>query len=311
MSTIIIFGPTGNVGSHVALAAPSFGGSRIILAMRDPKKSIPSIPNSPTYERIHADLSDPSSLTTAVTTTGATRAFIYHTHSPDHMHSALTALKSSGIQFVVFLSTGGLRGDLTKVDPKESIIFWSHAQVELNIQSIFGKENYVPIRPGFFASNSFQYKEGIKKGKVEIFVPDIKMDWITPGDIGRVAASVLVKGAREGYNGEAIWLVGPQKVSVREGVKRIGRSVTEGEVDVEEVDAKEGVRLFVERGVPKQVAETLVSSFGKLNEVQERGEDWLPEGEEWERQVGEVDRYTGRKAQTLDEWIEENKGVFE
>ncbi|KAK0642911.1 hypothetical protein B0T16DRAFT_459114 [Cercophora newfieldiana] len=312
MTTIIVFGPTGHVGSAVALSAHSFGASKVVLAMRDTSKAIPGltpdIESSRPYQRVQADLSDPASITSAVSSTGATRAFIYINHATqDHMLSAIQALQAGGITFVVFLSTGSLRGDLHAVDQKD-IISWSHAQVELNLQAEFGKENYVPIRPAFFATNSFWWKRMIPTGKVKVFAPDMKVDWITPGDIGRVSASVLLGGAKPGDE-EAVWLIGPQKMSLRDGITAIAKAAGK-QVVIEEVGPEGGVEVYTENGTPRPVAELLVESFGKLKAVQEAGGDWLPDGEEWEAAVKVVERYTGKPAMTLEEWAEEYKDEF-
>jgi len=315
MTIAIIFGPTGHVGSAVALSAHSFGATRVILAMRDPSKPIPglspTLEASPTrpFQRITADLSVPSTLTTAVKSTSATHAFIYHIFgSPDHMHSALTALKSAGITHVVFLSTGGLRGDLT-LTPPDNPIFWAHAQVELNLLAVFGKENFTPVRPGFFATNAFLWKAQVPTGKLRIFAPDMTLDWITPGDIGRVTASVLLQGRKAGDE-EAVGIYGPEKISFRDGLGAIVKAVTGREAEIEEVGVEGGVKLYVEGGTPEMLARVLVESFAKLKVLQQEGGDWLPVGEEWEEAGKVVERYTGRPATKLSEWIEEAKGEF-
>jgi NAD(P)-dependent dehydrogenase (short-subunit alcohol dehydrogenase family) len=104
----IVFGPTGYVGSATAHTAHD-RGAEVVLAMRDPSKPIrgllsPELPAG--FKKIQADLADPSSVHTVVTTTGAKHAFIYLVFgSPDSMRSTIEALKSGGIDFVVFLSS--------------------------------------------------------------------------------------------------------------------------------------------------------------------------------------------------------------
>lgn len=313
MDPIIIFGPTGAVGSAAALSAHSFGASSVVLAMRNPAKPIPGLTpdfeSAHAFRRVQADLSDPSTLAAAASSTGAKRAFLYIDHaSTDSMLSAARALKEGGIAFVVFLSTGGIRGDLHAVDPTDVITF-SHARVELTLQEVFGADNVVPIRPGFFASNSFWWKKAIASGgPVRIFAPQVKMDWITPGDIGRVAASVLVQGTKPGYK-EAIWLVGPQKTSVREGASKIAKAATGKEAEIVEIGPEEGVQMYVENGVPSFVAKGIIENFGKLAVLQGNGGDWL-RPEDWEAGSKAVEAYTGKPATRLEEWIEENKHHF-
>jgi hypothetical protein len=76
--------------------------------MRNQSKPIPSLPSSNLpagFEKIRADLTDPSSIHTVVTATGAKCAFIYLVFgSPDDMRSAIEAVKYGGIEFVVIIS---------------------------------------------------------------------------------------------------------------------------------------------------------------------------------------------------------------
>ena len=68
--------------------------------------------------------------------------------------------------------------------------------------------------------------------------------------------------------------------------------------------------MYVEGGTPEMLARVLVESFAKLKVLQQEGGDWLPVGEEWEEAGKVVERYTGRPATKLSEWIEEAKGEF-
>ena len=199
MATIIVFGPTGHVGSAVALSAHAFGAAKVVLAMRDPTKPVPGLTptaeadSSRAFERVRADLLDAESVRAAAASTGATRAFVYLAHgSPDHMRAALEALKAGGVQFVVFLSTGNLRSaagdeiEYLKTVPPSELTLWLHAQVEINLHEVFGRhgEGYVAVRSGFFARNAFWWKSAVPRGEVKLFAPELKMDWITPSDIG-------------------------------------------------------------------------------------------------------------------------------
>jgi hypothetical protein len=95
---------------------------------------------------------------------GAKRAFIYVAFgSLDHMKSTLEALKSSGIEFVVFLSSYTISGEPKDVESRD-LIPYIHAQVEINLDEVFGPENYVAVRPGGFAANLMRNKSGIAAG---------------------------------------------------------------------------------------------------------------------------------------------------
>lgn len=320
MATVIIFGPTGHVGSVVALSAHSFGAGKVVLAMRDTTKAIPgltpTLEASKNFQRIQADLSNPASIATAITATGATRAFLYNNFaSPDHMRSAIEALKSSGIEFVVFLSTGLLRRgtDLAALQADVDPITWTHAQVELNLHDVFGKQGYVSIRPAFFATNAIGWwKKMISSGKVQVFAPDIVVDWVTPDDIGKVSCAIMLAGRVKEGDEEAVWMIGPQTVSLRDGIIAISKAAfpEREQIEIEELDAERGVQVNVANGVPQLVAQQLIKSFGKLKQVQAAGGNWLPVGEELAAAVSAVEKYTGSPAMKLAEWIDKYKGEF-
>ena len=118
--------------------------------MRDPQRPVPGL--SPQrerregFERVQADLTDPESIAAAVKTSGAKRAFLYAAFdSSDHMRASLAVLKSAGINFVVFLSSCTVQGDPHDVSPSE-LIGYLHAQIEVNLEDIFGLENFIAVR---------------------------------------------------------------------------------------------------------------------------------------------------------------------
>ena len=134
MSSVILFGPTGSVGSIAARTAEEHGAT-VWLAMRDTSKVVPGLSAEQEkhgrYERVYADLDKPGTLFAAVQTSGAKRAFIYRAPgSPDHMKSALQALRSAGIEFIVFLSSFTVNTEPRDIAPSE-IIPYNHAQIEV------------------------------------------------------------------------------------------------------------------------------------------------------------------------------------
>lgn len=306
--TVIVFGPTGSVASITARTAQSHG-AKVILAMRDPSKSIPGLTKEQEqqggYSRVQADLTKPETLTTAVKSSGATRAFVYLAHgSPDHMKSSLEALKSAGIEFVVFLSSytiGSQGGDPKKVVGSE-IIPYMHAQVEISLNEVFGPEKFVAIRAGAFATNLLRYKDGILKGDLRLFGGDFKMDYITPVDMGTVSGTILATqtGPREGQG--SVYLFGPQVLPIADAIAVVGK-VLEKEFKVTHIDEKEATEQFEAMHFPKPLTDYMIRKFGEeLDEKKER--PWYDEG------VENVRLYTGKPATALREWAEANKELF-
>jgi NAD(P)-dependent dehydrogenase (short-subunit alcohol dehydrogenase family) len=176
---IIVFGPTGRVGSAVARSARQYG-SKVVLAMRDPHKPIPGLCQEQelhgNYERIQADLIKPDTVQAAVHNTRAKCAFIYNAFgAPDHMKASITALKSAGIEFVVLLSSWAVQGDIRTIVPS-NLVAWSHAQVEINLEDIFGPNGFAAVRPAWFASNSLWYKTMVPKGRVKLLRRKVRLD---------------------------------------------------------------------------------------------------------------------------------------
>jgi len=313
---VIVFGPTGGVGSAVARTAHE-QGAKVALAMRDPQKPIPGLSNDQEregrFERLQADLADPESIKAAVTKSGAKYAFIYLLWgAPDGMRRALEALKSAGIEFVVFLSSVGVtiagRGDPGSVPPT-NVIAWAHAQVEMNLADVFGPEGYVAVRPAFFASNTLmQWKAMLRTGQVKLVCPDAVFDYISPSDIGRVCGRLLV-GVRPALDGgrgpNSITLAGPKLVSQRDAVATIGRAIGR-DLKATEVDISEGLEMFKATGMPEPRAKQAVQILKDRLE----GRDDFFGGRAWEEAAADLEKYGGQPATGLAEWAEENKEQF-
>ena len=304
---IIVFGPTGAVGSAAARTAAELG-AKVVLAMRDTSKSIPELSaeqeKEGTFERVQADLTKPDTVRDAVTKTGAKHAFIYVTFgAPDHMIATIEALKSAGIELVVFLSSFSVQGDLKAIEPSE-IIPYAHAQVEINLSEAYGPDSYVAVRPGSFASNTRDFKTGLNEGEVKILRPELKADHIVPEDIGRVSGTILAKGPQD--EKREIYLLGPQLLTQEDTVKTMAKVLGK---DVKIISASEddAYRMFTgARGIPPPLAKYLVSKT--VTAVDGPGHIFgLKVNEE---DLRNVEKYSGKKATSFQEWVEKNKGMF-
>lgn len=305
----IIFGPTGHVGSSVAVSAREYNLTNIILAMRDTTKPIPGLTpeleSSLLAKRVQVDLSDPTSITSTVSETKAKRAFLYLTPGTrDGMRGAIEALKAGGVEFIVYLSTGSIGSDVERVDPSD-VIAYKHAQVERNLAAVFGEGGYVALRPGLFASNTVTWwRSAIPKGEVKLYAGEFSADWIAPRDIGRVAAAVL---AGRTVETSVLYLVGPEDMSLRNAVGVIARAAGR-DVKIVDVDAEEGIKVFMETGQPRAIAAHIVDFLGKG--LESGGARNLLKGVVYDEAVGNVERYTGKPATRFAQWAEENKGEF-
>lgn len=303
MASVIVFGPTGNVGSYVARTAQELG-AKVSLAMRDTKKSIPGL--SPekekqgNYQRVQADFSSPDSVAAAVKSSGATRAFIYLVWGAPDTRASITALKSAGIEFVTFLSSFTVHGEKRDVPP-EALIPYGHAQVEIILDEVFGEENYVAIRPGGFATNIIQFKDGIAAGEFSSYGPEFPIDCITPGDMGRVSGTILVQGPKN--NQRKVYLYGPQTLTHGTASQLVGKIVGK-DVKIKVLTAQQDLEKHIEKGIPKPLAEYLI----KLFENEKQGKPHFRA--DYETGVKNVELYTGRPSTPFEEWVKDNKQLF-
>lgn len=319
---VIVFGPTGGVGSAAALAAQQHG-AKVFLAMRDTTKPIPNL--SPAreqalgFERVQADLAQPDTVRAAAAQSGAKHAFIYLTFaSPDHMRSAAEALRAAGVEFVVFLSSSSIRADDVRsrsVAP-DDFIAWRHAQVEIALDDTFGSARgglgYAAVRPGYFASNVLPYKKVIAAGGgvVRMPYPEARFDFVAPVDIGRVCGALLAKGPTraltDGGGKNAIMVCGPQLMSQREAVGMVAK-VMGKQVEVESfADDEESVRFVVENlHLPEPGARQLVGGF---RHVAEGGSPF--DMSQYEQAVANIQKYGGREPTKFGEWLEANRASF-
>lgn len=301
--SVIIFGPTGSVASVAARTAQE-NGAKVFLAMRDIQKPIPGLSAEQErkggFERIQADMTSPDSVAAAVNISGTKRAFTYLAHgTSDHMRATLTALKSAGIEFVVFLSSYTIAGEPRDV-PLSEVIPYVHAQVKISLDEIFGPDNYVALRPGGFATNLLRFKQGIEAGEVKLYAPGFKFDCITPIDMGRVGGTILVQGPRNGQR--KVYLYGPQVIAQGDAIVVIGKIIGK-DIKVTALCEQEALDQYTQAGIPKPMAEYMVRKSGSTsNELADRAC--------YDIGVENVQLYTGESSMGFKEWVEANKGLF-
>ena len=310
---VIVFGPTGNVGSATALAAQRHG-AKVFLAMRDPQKSIPDISATQEqeggFERVQADLTNPETIHAAVSQTGAKHAFIYLSFGPPQVtRLAIETLKAAGVEFVVFLSSLSVQGNPASIPPSE-IIPWAHAQAEIALADVFGADGYAAVRPGAFATNLLQYKDMIAAGTVKLPSPGARCDYILPEDIGSVCGALLAKGpsALDAQKTEknAIYLCGPRRISQGDAIEAIANAIGKHAKVEDFADEQEAVEYITKGlGLPEVGARYLWKAMKELEET-----DAGFVNIDFEEAVANVQKYGGKAPTDIQKWIETNKAKF-
>ncbi|KAF2128222.1 NAD(P)-binding protein [Dothidotthia symphoricarpi CBS 119687] len=309
MTSVIIFGPTGQVGSVAARTAAELG-AKVWLAMRDTKKSIPGltqdIEKTGGFCRIKADLQEPETVSQAVKTSGAKRAFIYLIHgAPDHLKGAIVAMKAAGIELVVFLSSFTIPTNLSLREiPSSDMIPHLHAQAEANLEDTFGSDHYVAVRAGCFITNLLVEKDGIAANDVKLLCGGLfEQDNITPSDIGRVIANILVSGPRNGQN--KVYLYGPEVLSMHDSIAKIGKALGK-DMTITARSPEETYDKLIGSGIPAASAKHMVDLWSIKGTDKGNGVRWPC----YEEGVNNVELYTGKPATSLGDWVEENKAIF-
>jgi uncharacterized protein YbjT (DUF2867 family) len=308
-SPILIFGAAGGIGHFAALASAK-QGAKVYLAMRDTKKPIPGLTTAEEenlgFTRVQADLLDPSSIKTAVTTSGATTAFVYTLFTaPDHMASTFAALKDAGITTLVLLSSYGVRPS-AEAAQHDTFIPAVHAKTELAL--IASRLNYVAVRPAFFNTNLTWYKAGVQAGEVPLYGTAARFDFIAPEDIGAVIATMLTQPAqRESLNdeegGKSVYLCGPRLMTRVEALGIVGKVLGK---DIKVPETSEEAYWEESKHHPRPVAESVLELMkGNIPPETEYEEGF------WKAAVENVRKYAGREPTSFEQWAEAHKGDFE
>lgn len=275
--------------------------------MRDPNKEIPGLSKEAEqaggFTRVQADVTKPETVTEAIKKSGAKRAFFYLAWgTPDHMKSSIQAMKDAGIDFIVFLSSFTIHpSKVLREIPAEDVIPHMHAQVEASLDDVYGSDNYVAVRPGNFATNLLQHKDGIAKGDVRNYGSHMETDSITPESMGQVSGTILANGPKNGQ--KKVYLYGPKLRTLREAIGEVGK-VLGKDIQVTELNEDEGREKFKQHFPPP-----IVDYFIRVLKMHDSVpvEDRMPNYEEG---VENVKLYTGRPSMSLQDWATQNKELF-
>ena len=281
---VIIFGASGAVGKAAALEAHR-RGANVTLALRDVSKTIAGLPDLP---RVKADLTDPASIREAIRTSGATTAFVY---TMDGMEPTFEALKESGVDYVVLLSSWTIYPDDVEKAATSHAIPAKHAKAEIALKASGLK--YSAIRARYFASNLVFESAAIKKGQVDILNPDGVNDYIAPEDIGTVS------GAKLFSEPEIVPIIGAKLLTEREAWKIIANELN-CPIKINEVDYDEFVNGH---NIPRHFAVSLATGTTYPDEIKYPLEL---------RGVGleNVRKYAGKDPMTFEEWVKIHRKEF-
>lgn len=279
---ILVTGATGNIGRHVVPLLRS-RGARVRVLVRDTNKVAHL---DAEIERAVGDLTRPETLGPAMQ--GVDKLFLLIAGERGHEQAthAVDAAKAAGVQHIVVLSSG------TVLIPNVKIGQW-HREREQIVEA-----SGIPwtfVRPGAFMANALRWA-GTIKSQGAVFQPHgaARTAPIHEYDMAEVSAVALTG---EGHAGKSYELTGPEPISAAEQVATLARALGR-ELrfhDVPEEAALEGMRRG---GFPAEMADAVM----ELIRLGRSGRE--PTVSPW------VERLTGRKGRTFDDWARERASDF-
>jgi uncharacterized protein YbjT (DUF2867 family) len=241
MSTILVTGATGTIGSQVIKALEKTPGVTIRAAARDASKAAHL--KSGNVTPVDFDYANATTVTAAVK--GVDKLFLATPFNENQVALAKTlvdAAKAAGVKYIVKLSAMG-----SDIEPGIQLGRW-HRAVEKLVEA--SGIPYTFLRPNNFMENFFNYYPPQKDGNIYLPWGNGACSFIAGSDVGACAAAALTQSGHEG------------KAYVPTGAEVTGRAVQY--VDVPEEAAKKGM---LDAGMPPWAVEAM----SELNAVDKAG----------------------------------------
>lgn len=219
--TTVVVGARGAVGRHVVDGLVA-AGETVRATVRDPSRAT----SAADVEVVVADATRPETLAAAFA--GADRAFVYAVPG-----LAALARYARACERVVLLSSGSVLLPWAA----DNAIAVEHREAE----TALADTALVPVRPLVLANNAAWWAPSIRAGRtVDLVHPDSVSAPIHERDIAAVAVAALLGTARAD---PSALLTGPELLSQREQVERIGAALDE-RIESREIGEDEARRRF-------------------------------------------------------------------
>jgi uncharacterized protein YbjT (DUF2867 family) len=280
----LVFGATGNIGSHVTERLIARGG-RPSVFVRNAKKAKAMFGDQ---VELHTGDLDASGASLAAALAGIDGIFLV-TDGPDldsRDRSVAVAASTAGVRHVVKLSTLDVH-DGVGTGP------W-HARGEVAVRE--SGMAFTFLQAAGFMSNALGWAHSIREsGVLRTSTGQGRIAFIHPDDIAEVAVAAL---STRMYDGESVVITGPEALSYGETAAIIGRAIGT-RVRFEEISDPQAYAGVVRWAGQGPYADAIVDIW---RAVREGRLATVSDG---------VQRVLGRPAIAFDRWAEENASAFQ
>ena len=284
MTTILVTGSTGTIGSRVVAQLAKAQGVTVRAAVRAAEKLKTTAPN---VKPVTFEYEKPETMRAALE--GVDAVFLLTPFANNQVElgkSLVDAAKAAGVKRIVKLSAMGCEHE-----PGIQLGRW-HRAVEKHIEA--SGIAWTFLRPNNFFENFVNYYPPQKDGNLYLPFGTAACSFIAADDIAEVAAVALTK---PGHERKAYVLTGPEAITIERAAKAIaevsGRAIKY--VDVPEAAAKQGM---LGAGMP----EWMVDAMMELHAIDKAGYAAAV--------TDEVPRLLGRKATSFSAFAQKNASAW-
>jgi uncharacterized protein YbjT (DUF2867 family) len=252
MTTVLVTGATGNVGTSVIRELQG-GGASVRAFVRDPARGAQKLGDGVALSV--GDFADASSIRRALEDVDLVLlASGDGPHKVEHEVAVIDAAAAAGVKRIVKASTVGAQAG-SPLPPFD----WN-GRIEEHLRG--SGVGSVILQSNFYMTNLFASAEQVRQGMMFAPAGKGKIAMIDPGDVGAVAAVVLTS---DDHDGQTYELTGPDAITYAQVAEALsaatGRPVEF--VDVPDEAARQGL---VAAGMPDWLVDHLIELFGLIRQ---------------------------------------------
>ncbi|MET9633714.1 NmrA family NAD(P)-binding protein [Lentzea sp. NPDC006480] len=268
--TILVAGATGNAGRQVVRELLALGQQVRALTRDAARVELPV-----GVEVVEGDLTRPETI-------------------PFDGVTGVHLLTSAGDDYAELQTGPELVASAEKAGVERVTVLWSGSRSPLEEAVTASSLEWTVLRPVDFMSNALVWAASVReKGEVREPFSDARSALVHEGDVGAVAAAVLVRG---GHGGRTYTLTGPESLTVPQQVAAMSNAVGR-EIRYVEQTEEEARAEMLAAGRPAEVVEWLL---GWKRDMPVEGYTVVPT----------VQDVLGRPARSFALWAEEHAGRF-